>query len=184
MHEVPPSRRAAPTIETERLVLRGHREEDCVASAAMWGDPLVTRYFGGLAPTNEGAWRRVLTYAGLWATLGYGYWAVVERATGAFVGEVGLADFKRDIVPSFGGAPEVGWALVSTAWGRGLGTEAVAAALAWSETHLAVPRTVCLITAENAPSIRLAARLGFREYARTTYREAPVHLFERPFARR
>jgi RimJ/RimL family protein N-acetyltransferase len=146
----------------------------------MWADPQVTRFIGGQPATGEAAWRRVLTYAGLWATLGFGFWAVRERATGAFVGEVGLADFHRPIEPSFGGAPEVGWAFVPSAWGRGFGAEAVAAALAWSDAHLVGVRTVCMIAPENVASLRLAERVGFREYARTLYRDATLLLLERP----
>ena len=42
-----------PSIETERLRLRGHRVEDFAACTAMWGDPVVTRYIGGRAFTAE-----------------------------------------------------------------------------------------------------------------------------------
>jgi RimJ/RimL family protein N-acetyltransferase len=171
-----------PTIVTERLVLQGHTDADREASAVLWGDERVTRFIGIRPSSREAAWGRVLTYAGLWATLGFGYWALHERATGQFVGEVGLADFRRGLEPPFQGAPEIGWALVPAAWGRGLAREAAAAALAWREAHLPGERTVCLISAEHAASIRLARHLGFRAYARTTYRDVAVDLFERVHA--
>ena len=36
-----------PVIETERLLLRGHRLDDFEALAAMWADPAVVRFIGG-----------------------------------------------------------------------------------------------------------------------------------------
>ncbi len=35
---------SVPVLETERLILRGHRLEDFAAYAAMWADPIVTKY--------------------------------------------------------------------------------------------------------------------------------------------
>ena len=44
---------------------------------------------------------------GLWSLLGFGYWAIEEKAAGGFVGELGFADFKRDIEPSLGRIAQV-----------------------------------------------------------------------------
>ena len=168
-----------PALESERLTLTGHRVEDYADCAAMWSDPVVTRYIGGKPATREDSWRKVLLHAGHWALMGFGYWVVREKATGAFVGEVGLADFKRELTPSLDGAPEMGWALVPSAHGRGFATEAVRAALAWSSKHFGETRTVCLIAAGNLPSLRVAEKCGYREFARTTYKSDPAILFER-----
>ena len=100
-----------PDLETARLKLRGHRLDDFLHSAAMWADPNVTRYIGGKPLTEEEAWTKFLRYAGHWRLLGFGYWAVEERVTGSFVGELGFADYKRDLQPSLNGAPEIGWVL-------------------------------------------------------------------------
>jgi RimJ/RimL family protein N-acetyltransferase len=132
----------------------------------MWADPNVTRFIGGRPASREDVWNRLLRYRGLWALLGYGYWAVSERETGRYVGDVGFADFHRDITPSLNGAPEVGWALATWAHGKGFATEAVRAALAWGDTHLEPrrgepTRYVCLISPENLGSIRVAEKCGF-----------------------
>lgn len=173
----------APELETERLTLRGHTLADFDESMAMWSDPLVVRYISGRPFTDEETWARLLRYAGLWALLGMGYWVVRERASGRFVGEVGFADFHRDITPSFAGAPEVGWAIASWAHGRGLATEALRAILGWADATLAGDRgprrIVCLIDPANTASLRVAARSGFREYARAHYRDHETLLFER-----
>ncbi len=168
-----------PVLETERLRLRGHRPDDFASSAAMWADPVVTRYIGGKPLSPEEAWSKFLRYAGLWSLLGYGYWAVEERASGEFAGELGFADLKRDIEPSLGDTPELGWALVSRLRGKGYATEGVRAALAWGDQHFGAARTACIIHPDNLASIRVATKCGYREYHRTLYKEHEVVLLAR-----
>lgn len=168
----------APVIETARLILRGHRREDFEDCVGMWTDPGVTRFIGGKPSSREEVWSRLLRYVGHWQVMGFGYWIAHEKGTGRFVGEIGFADFKRELEPSFGDTPEMGWALNSGLHGQGYATEAVAGALAWADAHFAEPRTVCMIDPSNAPSLRVAEKVGFREFARAHYRE-PTILFER-----
>ncbi len=172
--------RAVPRLTTERLTLRGHTVADFDESAAMWADPDVTRYISGRPNTPEEAWTRLLRYVGHWALLGFGYWVVRETATNRFVGEVGLVDYRRDIVPSLDGAPEAGWVLSPAAHGRGFATEAVRAVLTWGESRFGDVRTVCLIHPDNLRSIRVAEKCGYREHVRTTHRDQPTIIFERP----
>jgi RimJ/RimL family protein N-acetyltransferase len=167
------------TIETDRLILRPHSLEDFADSAAMWSDPVVIRYTTGRPSTDEEAWARVLRNVGHWTLLGFGYFVLREKASGRFVGEAGFADFKRDVRPSFDGAPEAGWVLMPWAHGRGLATEAVRAVLAWMEARFGAGRTVCMIDPENAASIRVAQKCGYREWTRSTYKEQPVVLYQR-----
>ncbi|HEY3815188.1 MAG TPA: GNAT family N-acetyltransferase [Caulobacteraceae bacterium] len=170
----------APVLTTERLILRAHGLGDFADGVAMWSDPAVTRYITGRPSTGEEVWARILRYAGSWRLLGFGYWAITERATGRFLGEGGFHDLKRDFQPPFEGAPEIGWGLIPEAHGKGLAYEATRAMLEWSDAMLDDARTVCLIGPENAASLKLADKLGYREYARTGYRGEPVILFDRP----
>jgi RimJ/RimL family protein N-acetyltransferase len=170
----------APDLATERLILHGHGLKDFADSAAMWADRDVVRFIGGRPFTEEEVWTRLLRYVGHWATMGYGFWAIREKATGRFVGEVGFADFRRELDPPFGDVPEMGWALSSWAHGKGYASEAIAAALAWGEQRFGRgARTVCMISPDNAPSIKAAEKAGYREFARTTYKGSPTVLFER-----
>lgn len=168
-----------PVVETERLRLRGHALGDFSACASMWGDPIVTRHIGGKPFSAQNVWSKLLRYVGHWTLLDFGYWVVEERATNRFVGEVGFADFKRDLNPSFDGTPEIGWALAPCAQKKGYATEAVQAALGWADRRWPGGRTVCLIDPDNVSSLRVAAKCGYREYARTKYLDSPTILLER-----
>lgn len=168
-----------PILETDRLRLRPHRREDFADSAAMWGDPTVTTFIGGKPSTREESWSRLLRYGGLWPLLGFGYWVIEEKRSGRFAGEAGFADFKRALEPSFGDAPEAGWALAAWAHRKGFATEAVQAAVKWADTSLPVPRTVCMIDPENLASLAVARKCGYLEFARATFRDKPTILFER-----
>lgn len=168
-----------PTLVTDHLTLRGHTVADFEASAAMWADPSVVRYISSTPSTREEAWGRLLRYAGLWALLGYGYWVVEETATGRFAGEVGFAEFRRDLRLPVPKGPEIGWALAPWAQGRGWAEEAVRAALAWGDRTWRSPRCICLIAPDNAPSVRLAQKTGFVEVGEIDYKSHPTLVFSR-----
>ena len=168
-----------PVLETERLKLRGHRLDDFSSSAAMWADPKVYRYIGGKPHTEEECWTRLLRYVGHWALLRFGYWVVEEKTTGNFVGEIGFADYRRDLQPSLKGVPEIGWVLASQAHGRGYATEAVRTVVTWGDEQFGGVRTACIIAPENLASIRVAEKCGYRELQPTTYRGQPTLMFVR-----
>ena len=174
----------APAIETERLILRPHRAGDFEALAAMWQEPAVVKYITGVPSTREASWARLLRYAGHWSLLGYGYWAIEERDGGAFVGEAGFADYRRDIDPPLDGMPELGWIVAPDSHGKGYATEAVRACLAWGDAHFpAGTRFSCIITPDNAPSLRVAEKCGFTVACETTYAKDRVLVFARAAAR-
>lgn len=168
-----------PTLLSGRLILRAHRPDDLNACAQMWSDPDVVRHITKTPSTRTQTWGRMLNYAGLWSVLGYGYWAIEESATHAFVGDVGLADFHRIMEPSIEGTPEAGWVLSKKYWGKGYATEAVRAMLAWADASLVHDRTVSLVAPENAASIRVAQRARFVEMGNATLNGESTMLFVR-----
>ena len=168
-----------PTIETERLRLRAHRADDHAACLAIWSDPAVVRFIGGRAFTAEEVWKRLLQYLGMWGLLGYGYWAVEEKRSGSYIGDIGFADLHRDIQPSLRGMLECGWVLAPQARGMGYATEAVLAVCAWADALGLGKRAVCIISPDNAASIRVATKAGFTSWQQTRYRDSPILVFKR-----
>jgi RimJ/RimL family protein N-acetyltransferase len=170
----------APVLHTERLTLRPFRAGDADAQAAMMGDSEVMRHLGGHPLAREDSWRKLLCGHALWSLLGFGYWAVERRDGGAMIGQVGFADFQRDLAPSISGLPEMGWLFAREAAGQGFATEAAAAGLAWIDEALGPPETVAMIDIANTPSIRVAEKCGFAGRETALYRGESILLFRRP----
>lgn len=168
-----------PVIETARLRLRGHYPSDLPAFLAMWQQPAFYQHLTGTPLPEEEVWTKMLRHVGLWHLQGYGYWAVEERITGAFIGAVGFGEWQRDITPSLKGFPEVGWVLAPHTHGRGYATEAARVALAWGDAHFEQPRTVCIINEGNQASRALAAKCGYQEFSRTVYKGHSIVMLER-----
>ncbi|HZD32613.1 MAG TPA: GNAT family N-acetyltransferase [Candidatus Angelobacter sp.] len=168
-----------PRLETERLILRGHHLDDFAQSAAMWADENVTRYIRTKPFSEEESWTRFLRFAGHWSHMGFGYWAVEDKQSGEFVGEVGFADYKREMEPSLKGVPEIGWVLTPSVRGMGYACEAVRAATAWGDAHFGAARTACIVAPENVASIRVATKCGYRERQLAAYKGDTVLLFVR-----
>jgi RimJ/RimL family protein N-acetyltransferase len=171
--------RAAPLLETDRLILRSHRLDDYPDCIAMWRDPQVVKYTIGSESTPQRTWQRLLAYCGHWSVLGFGYWAVECKSTGRYIGELGFADFRRDTCPSIEGIPEIGWALCVEAQGRGYATEALRRVVEWGDANLGVSRTVCIVHRENLRSIHLARKLGYSIVLREATDEEPGLLLAR-----
>ncbi len=166
-----------PFLETRRLILRGRTLADFPAYAAIWASPEVVRFTTRAPVGEEDAWHKFARMEGLWSICGYGWWIVEEKATGAVIGEIGLADFKRDIAPSLAGMPEFGWMLAPGAHGKGYAREALGAALGWADAKLPGVTFCCIIDADNAPSIRVAEAHNFRRVGVGAYkgREIPIY---------
>lgn len=146
-----------PTLETPRLILRPPVQADFDGFAGMAQEVDTMRFIGGLA-ARHGAWRAMATLTGAWSLLGYSMFSVVEKATGRWIGRLG---------PWYPGGegggwpgPEVGWALIASAQGKGYALEGATAALDYVFDVLDWDDVIHCIHKDNAASIRLAERLG------------------------
>lgn len=168
-----------PTLETERLRLRPYEPGDFDAYAQMWAEPDVVRFIGGKVFDREASWGRFVRQRGMWAMMGFGFFAIEEKATGSFVGEAGFHEMHRNIAPSIEGTLEAGWALNSAGQGWGYATEAMSAAIGWAEGAFHGRKMTAIIDPDNLPSVRVAKKLGFAELAKTEYLGTQIIVFER-----
>ncbi len=153
------------TLETERLKLRKFAEADLDDYARMSADPEMMRYIGaGVVLKRPEAWRSLAMLLGHWQLRGYGMWAVEEKATGAFIGRLGLH------FPEGWPGIEVGWLIDRSRWGQGLATEGGRAAMAFAFERLGLARLCSLIHPQNVASIRVAEKLGMSP-------ERPIQIF-------
>jgi RimJ/RimL family protein N-acetyltransferase len=140
--------------ETARLSLRPLARGDFENLCRLYADPDVMRYIGKGVRSAEETEQGLQRMMGHWSRLGYGMWAVHEKATGAFVGRCGLHPLADT------GEIELGYTFHRAFWGRGLATEASAAALRFGfETH-ALPRIVAIARPANVASWRVMEKLG------------------------
>jgi RimJ/RimL family protein N-acetyltransferase len=140
-------------IDTERLILRPPRQEDFDGFAALMDDDATAGFIGG-AQSRPEAWRSFLTLAGAWPIQGFGMFSVIEKSSGEWLGRVG------PWFPEGWPGTEVGWGMRRAAWGKGYATEAAAASVEFAFETLGWSEVVHTIHPDNAPSKKLAVRLG------------------------
>src|SRR5256885_15328882 len=146
-----------PTLESERLVLRPLGEKDLDAYAAMTADPGVMRYIGeGKTLTRDESWRSIAMLLGHWQLRGFGMWAVTLRGDDRMMGRTGF--WQPEGWPGF----EIGWLLAPEAQGKGYATESARCALRHAHDVLGKREVISVIYPDNAPSIRVAERIGER----------------------
>lgn len=168
-----------PELATPRLRLRAHAASDHSAATRLWQSEAVYRFITGEPLSEQEVWMRLLRYSGLWDFLGYGYWAVEERESRRYIGQLGFADFRRGLVGFDGHFPEAGWVLHPEFAGRGYAREAMAAACAWLDEQPAWDKSFCVIAPDNTRSLRLAEKLGYRFVLDTYFGEKPTGVFFR-----
>lgn len=151
---------SVPRLETTRLILRGLAPADTDAFCAMMADDEVARFItpAGRGLPRDEAWRSMATVVGHWALRGYGFFAVEEKATGAFVGRIG--PWQPEGWPGL----ECGWTIARGFWGRGYATEAAIASIRWIFAQQpSLARIISVIDPDNLASQGVARRIGERD---------------------
>jgi RimJ/RimL family protein N-acetyltransferase len=142
----------APTLHTDRLTLRMPRLGDFEAWASHFATDRSVHEGGPM--DRYAAWQYWAADVALWTLKGYGPFGVDDRATGAYLGEVGI--YHGEGYP----APELGWFVVPGAEGKGVALEAARAVLDWVRDTFDWPHITNIIEPANARSIALGLRLG------------------------
>lgn len=139
-------------LQTDRLTLRRFSIDDLDLLIELDGDAAVMRYINGGLPVDRAEVAEALTWwIGYYERLGgFGFWAAIERATGAFVGWFHLRPGDGDGPLE----PELGYRLHRWAWGRGLATEGSRALIDRGFTELGVELVRAETMAVNVASRR------------------------------
>ncbi|MFD7864172.1 GNAT family N-acetyltransferase [Streptomyces sp. NPDC059783] len=149
-------------IRAARLVLRPSEARDRAAFVDLFSSPEVAAHTGGAQP-RDALERAMPEVPGRRPGL------FVAARDGAMIGIVTLdrrAPERRGRVRPEGGETELGCLLLPEAWGSGYATEACEAALGWCAGARAGEPVVLTTRTDNAPAMRLAAKLGFTEVER------------------
>lgn len=162
-----------PTIETERLRLRGWEMKDFEPFAALRTSAELQKYTGGPGTKAE-AWEDFCANAGQWALRGFGVFLAADIRTDRAIGYAGLW-FPPDIAE-----PELCWSLFPGNTGKGYATEAAAAARRWAYQDRGLQPLMSFVHPDNHASRAVAERLGARCERKTTLRGAPRLLYRHP----
>ena len=144
-------------IRTERLLLRGWRDEDAAPFLAMCQDPRVMEYFPALMLPNQAA-QAVARQQHLLKRDGTCFWALERLRDRAFLGFCGVKPGPEGTPVA--DRPEIGWRLGRNHWGQGYAREAAEASLAWMWVETPVPSVWAFTVPANARSRGLMDRLG------------------------
>ncbi len=147
----------APTLNTERLVLRAWRDSDHEPFAALNADPVVMEHFKGPL-TRQETEAFIGRIEDRFSQSGWGLWAVGVTDGPGFIGYVGL--WPGDHVQP--GMVEVGWRLAKGAWGRGYAPEAATEVLRFAFEELGLFEIVSFTVPQNRNSRRVMEKIGLR----------------------
>jgi RimJ/RimL family protein N-acetyltransferase len=145
-----------------RLRLRAWRESDLEPFAALNADPCVTRFLSRALTRAQSDALAAQAQARIEAH-GWGLWALELRASGSFIGYLGLAvpAFQAHFTPCV----EIGWRLARPYWGAGLATEVARECLRFAFAELHLEEVVAFTVPANQRSRALMERLGLRHDA-------------------
>lgn len=156
-------------LETARLTLSTWDHEDWQRFKPIATDPRVMRFITGGRPWSDDEIRDFVERTRrVYSQQGFCRWKLEEKASGELAGFCGLGFVHSE------SAPEIGWWLGPSYWGRGLATEAAQAAFADGRERAGLGRIVSIAHPENHASIRIMRRLGMQYETAYEYRENPV----------
>jgi RimJ/RimL family protein N-acetyltransferase len=148
-------------LTTPRLELRRFTAENVDLLVELDSDPAVMHFINGGRPTPRGEIEDdVLPHFLGWYERSnrYGFWAAVERSTGAFVGWFHFRP-TNDAPPD---EPELGYRLRREAWGKGYAAEGSRALIAAGFRDHGVRRVVAETMAVHTASRRVMEKAGLR----------------------
>jgi [ribosomal protein S5]-alanine N-acetyltransferase len=156
------------SIVTERLELRPFAPGDEDAMALVFADADQLRFWG--PPLDREAIRdRIARNIESFRLDGFARCAIVLRDGGELVGDAGLTRTDVEGVEEI----ELGWVVRPDRGGRGIATEAAAAWRDHAFGPLGLVRIVSMIRRENAPSRRVAEKIGMRVERDAFWNDAP-----------
>lgn len=142
-------------LSTERLNVRKMNKNDKQNLLEIFSDPIAMKYYPSTKDEQETE-KWINWTISNYSNFGSGLWIVEEKETGEFLGQCGIVLQKVDGIVEM----EIGYLFARRAWGNGYATEAALACKKYGFEELGLTRMISLIDAGNAPSIRVAERIG------------------------
>ena len=161
-------------LETPRLVLRPFDADDVPAAHVWMSDPAVMRFYPFADRTLDDTRKRIDRYRRHHEDRGFAKWLIADRGTGEPIGDAGLMTLDEL------GWTDLGYRLARSHWGRGLATEAAVAWVRAARDLLDLPSLGAFAHVDNAASLRVLVKVGFRETDRRVVINIPAVVFTMP----
>ncbi|WP_298816609.1 GNAT family N-acetyltransferase [uncultured Roseibium sp.] len=146
-------------LETERLLLRAWRDDDLDPFAALCADPEVMRYFPDVM-SRERSELLISKCRDKHETDGFCMAPIEVKATGEFLGFVGLNRPTYAAPLPFEPCVEIGWRLKQSSWGYGYASEAAREWLRFGFETIGLDEIVAFTIPDNKPSQKVMERIG------------------------
>ncbi|MCW1382348.1 GNAT family N-acetyltransferase [Novosphingobium sp. KCTC 2891] len=170
---------SGPVLVTERLELWRPQAGDHAGLVDLLAPEAVRRNLGARPTSAMEEFNRLLRNAGSWALYGYGIFTCRLRGDDSVIGICGVFHSWRGFGKGMDDTPEIGWIFAERAWGKGIASEAAAAAIGWFETAFGPRRIACMINDTNVASVAVAEKLGFVRCGEHDDGDARLILLER-----
>lgn len=149
-----------PRLTTARLILRELLPGDAADVLVFRGDPIVQKYDDAPIQSLQEARDFIEEMRGMDAAGDQLTWAVVLPSDNRVIGLVGL-QLVNHAGDKYHRRAEIGYGIAKSAWGKGIGSEAVEAAVRYAFEQRGLQRIYANTAAENIRSIAMLERLGF-----------------------
>lgn len=162
-------------LETERCLIRETTPEDVEDFFHIYSDPAITEFMEGLYPDKEQEQEYIREYIKkMYTFYEFGVWTVVEKSSGSVIGRAGFS-YREGY-----DEPEIGF-IIGVPWQRrGYGEEVCRAILNYGWNVLGFNRVQALVETENAASLNLCDKLGFRAVEELSMGERGYFLLKCP----
>lgn len=159
-------------IETKRLLLRPWKKSDEIPWINLNQDPEVRKYFERiLTPEESLAFINRINES--FKNFGYGYWAVEEKVSGAFIGAVGAsyATFKSFFTPCI----EIGWRIATQYQKKGYASEAAIHVITYLKKHHPDNPIYAFTSPLNKASEKVMINIGMKKIGTFEHPAVPEH---------
>jgi [ribosomal protein S5]-alanine N-acetyltransferase len=160
-------------LETQRLVLREFQREDFRELAPILADPQVMKFSptGVLAIAQTQG--KIENFITSYQKFGFGKWAVICKERDRLIGYCGIAVEQIDNQEE----KEIGYRLDSRFWGKGLATEAAAAAIQYGFEQFKFAFILGIVERANTASVRVLEKLGMQYERETIFHGANMDVY-------
>ncbi|AAP78041.1 glutamine-hydrolyzing GMP synthase [Helicobacter hepaticus] len=148
--------------ESERVFLRPYTQADFAALHKIVSDKETMYAWGqGFSKKQSQEWldKQLAHYQ----QYGFGIWAIIEKQSGAIIGNAGLNHTEISLKGKTQKIVEIGYLLHRDFWGKGYGSEVARMCVKYGFETLGLEEVYCLIKEDNTASIKVAKRLEMQK---------------------